>query len=91
MEKTPSAPIRKIGEITSKDEYTVVTILVSTSWHLYLPSIKNKESLQCALNDLRSYRVGDNDGVEVLWTPQNEDDVFSLEELRVNYPRLNSI
>lgn len=72
-------------------EYTVVTILVAAEGTHKLPPIMDIESLKEALHYLNSIRTRKIKAVQVLWTPQNENDSLSKEELLENYPLLRSI
>ncbi|KAL3820464.1 hypothetical protein ACJIZ3_006369 [Penstemon smallii] len=73
------------------NEYIVVTILVAAKGVHKLPSIKNIEDLKEALEKLASISSTRILGVEVLWTPQEEDDTLSEEEFLEDYPLLRPL
>ncbi|CAM9002186.1 unnamed protein product [Rhodiola kirilowii] len=73
------------------NEYMVVTILVAAKGVHKLPSINGSEDLKEALQKLASIPASKTLAVEVLWTPQNENDVLSALELREDYPLLRPL
>lgn len=73
------------------NEFIVVTILVATLGTLQLPTIRSREDLKTALNRLGSIRSRDLLAVEVLWTPQDEKDSYTPDELVADYPELCSL
>ncbi|KAL3820461.1 hypothetical protein ACJIZ3_006366 [Penstemon smallii] len=73
------------------NEYIVVTILVAAKGVHKLPSITNIEDLKEALKKLASIPSTRILGVEVLWTPQEEDDTLSEEEFVEDYPLLRPL
>ncbi|KAH6826355.1 hypothetical protein C2S53_003722 [Perilla frutescens var. hirtella] len=84
QKRSPSAPCN--GGFGN--EYIVITILVAARGELMLPSIKNINELKEALRNLASIPLDSTLGVEVLWTPQNEADTLSEQELLQDYPLL---
>ncbi|KAK9909043.1 hypothetical protein WJX75_006440 [Coccomyxa subellipsoidea] len=72
-------------------EYIVVTILVAASGKLELPKITSQDQLVKALNRLASIREDQVMAVEVLWTPEDEDDTYSRDEMLLDYPSLNNV
>ncbi|KAJ4825531.1 hypothetical protein Tsubulata_033523 [Turnera subulata] len=86
---------REVIPQASKDgkDYIVVTILVAASRRCKIPRIKSKDGLKKALESLNSNIKFPSDllGVEVLWTPQNEEDTLSEKELHENYSALKPI
>ncbi|KAJ4825532.1 hypothetical protein Tsubulata_033524 [Turnera subulata] len=86
---------REVIPKASKDgkDYIVVTILVATDGGCRIPRIESKDDLKNALKYLDSYVQDSHNlwGVEVLWTPQNEEDTLSEKELLENYPFLKPI
>ncbi|KAF9621275.1 hypothetical protein IFM89_018492 [Coptis chinensis] len=73
------------------NEYIVITILVAAEGVLKLPAINNSTDLKEALQKLGSISSRKIMAVEVLWTPQNEDDTLSERELLEDYPLLRPL
>jgi uncharacterized membrane protein len=73
------------------DELIVVTVLVATDGKLDVPNINSQQSLRTTLNRLGSLRSDQVLAVEVLWTPQEEGDTFTRDELMTDYPKLNTL
>ncbi|KAJ4825530.1 hypothetical protein Tsubulata_033522 [Turnera subulata] len=88
---------REVFRKASKDskDYIVVTIIVATDCgrKCRIPRIKSKDDLKNALEYLNSFIQDSRNllGVEVLWSPQIEEDTLTEKELLVNYPRLKPI
>jgi uncharacterized membrane protein len=72
-------------------EYIVVTLLVGTEGKLDLPAINSQNDLRMALQKLGGVSSDRLLALEVLWTPQAEDDVLTSEDLLVEYPNLKLI
>ncbi|CAL5222578.1 g4966 [Coccomyxa viridis] len=72
-------------------EYIVITILVAAQGKVELPKINNQETLVKALNKLAALRQEDVMAVEVLWTPEDEEDAYSRDEMLMDYPSLNNV
>ena len=79
------------GPSGSVQEYIVITIVVAAQGKVELPKINNQESLVKALNKLAALRQEDVMAVEVLWTPEDEDDAYSRDEMLMDYPSLNNV
>lgn len=73
------------------NEYIVVTILVAAEGMHKLPTINSSSDLKVALQKLASIPSSKTLAVEVLWTPQNEDDALSERELLQDYPLLRPL
>ncbi|KAH8967067.1 hypothetical protein BDL97_03G058900 [Sphagnum fallax] len=73
------------------NEYIVVTILVAAEGEYKLPTISSNTDLKDALRKLGSIPVDAIQAVEVLWTPQDENDTLSERELLRDYPLLRSL
>ncbi|XP_051144864.1 uncharacterized protein LOC127260891 [Andrographis paniculata] len=86
--KKQTSAIRTSG-FTS--EYIVITILVAAGGVHKLPSINSSKDLKEALQKLASIPSSRTLAVEVLWTPQNEDDTLSERELLEDYPLLRPL
>jgi uncharacterized membrane protein len=68
-----------------------VTILVAAEGEYKLPTISSNTDLKDALRKLGSIPVDAIQAVEVLWTPQDENDTLSERELLRDYPLLRSL
>lgn len=73
------------------NEYIVITILVVAEGVHKLPSINGGGDLKEALQKLGSIPSSKILAVEVLWTPQNENDTLSERELLEDYPLLRPL
>ncbi|XP_015875464.3 uncharacterized protein LOC107412253 [Ziziphus jujuba] len=73
------------------NEYIVITILVAAEGVHKLPAINGSGDLKEALQKLGSIPSGRILAVEVLWTPQNENDSLSERELLEDYPLLRPL
>ncbi|KAK9691777.1 hypothetical protein RND81_09G219300 [Saponaria officinalis] len=73
------------------NEYIVITILVAAEGVLKLPTINGSIDLKEALQKLASIPSSKTMAVEVLWTPQNENDTLSERELLEDYPLLRPL
>ncbi|CAK8544740.1 unnamed protein product [Lathyrus sativus] len=73
------------------NEYIVITILAAAEGELKLPSINGSGNLKEALQKLGSIPSSKLLAVEVLWTPQNENDTLSERELLEDYPLLRPL
>ncbi|KAH1071653.1 hypothetical protein GLYMA_03G245400v4 [Glycine max] len=73
------------------NEYIVITILAAAEGDHKLPSINGSGDLKQALQKLGSIPSSRLLAVEVLWTPQNENDTLSERELLEDYPLLRPL
>ncbi|OMO96457.1 hypothetical protein COLO4_15279 [Corchorus olitorius] len=73
------------------NEYLVVTILVAAEGEHKLPPINGSKDLKEALQKLASITTSKTLAVEVLWTPQDENDTLSEKELLEDYPELRPL
>ncbi|XP_057780281.1 uncharacterized protein LOC130998875 [Salvia miltiorrhiza] len=87
--KRQSSTVLRAGGFSN--EYIVITILVAAEGDHKLPSINNSKDLKEALQKLASIPSSRTMAVEVLWTPQNEDDTLSERELLEDYPLLRPL
>ncbi|GMJ01882.1 Fluctuating-Light- Acclimation Protein1 [Hibiscus trionum] len=78
------------GDDTNKDRI-VVTVLVAAKGVQKLPAINTTDNVKEALQSLADISSSKIKGVEVLWSPQDENDSLSVEELLENYPQLKRI
>lgn len=72
-------------------ELIVVTILVAAEGRVRLPKTTSRSELKDALSTLGSIPAEDIYAVEVLWTPEEEGDYFTTEDLAYDYPMLNTL
>ncbi|THU62202.1 hypothetical protein C4D60_Mb01t02630 [Musa balbisiana] len=73
------------------NEYIVATILVAAEGVYRLPVINGSGDLKEALQKLGSIPSSKTLAVEVLWTPQDENDSLSERELLEDYPLLRPL
>ncbi|XP_039685010.1 uncharacterized protein [Medicago truncatula] len=73
------------------NEYIVITILAAAEGEHKLPSINGSGNLKEALQKLGSIPSSKLLAVEVLWTPQDENDTLSERELLEDYPLLQPL
>lgn len=76
---------------SSVGELIVVTILVAAEGKVRLPKANSRSQLKDALSTLGSIPAEDIYAVEVLWTPEEEGDYFTTEDLAYDYPMLNTL
>lgn len=72
-------------------ELIVVTLIVAADGSFKLPQVDSRTSLKQALAMMGAVRADDLLAVEVLWTPEEEDDHFTVEEIAYDYPMLNTL
>eukprot|EP00897_Mesotaenium_endlicherianum_P003477 jgi/Mesen1/3157/ME000184S02224 len=72
-------------------EYIVVTIVVAAEGKLELPSVTSTADLRSALSKMGSLTADQIQAVEILWTPQNEEDTLSQQEVLRDYPALRNL
>ncbi|KAI3704300.1 hypothetical protein L1987_74516 [Smallanthus sonchifolius] len=71
--------------------YSSVTIIVAARGVPDLPLIKSNEQLKKAFQKLASISSSNIMGVEVLWTPQKEDDSLTEQQMLKDYPLLRPL
>ncbi|KAK8937178.1 hypothetical protein KSP39_PZI012237 [Platanthera zijinensis] len=79
------------GSRTFNNEYIVITIIVAAEGVHKLPVINSSTDLKAALQKLGSIPASKTMAVEVLWTPQNENDTLTERELLEDYPLLRPL
>ncbi|DBA77808.1 TPA: hypothetical protein ACH3X1_009165 [Trebouxia sp. C0004] len=72
-------------------ELIVVTLIVAAEGGVKVPKVTSREDLTKALNKLGALRSEQILAVEVMWTPQAEDDYYTRDELFLDYPTLNTL
>ncbi|KAH7387943.1 hypothetical protein KP509_16G049900 [Ceratopteris richardii] len=73
------------------NEFIMVTVLVAVEGEIKLPAINNNSDLKEALRKLGSIPKDQVLAVEVLWTPQDQNDTLSERELLRDYPLLRAL
>lgn len=86
----PGAETNEVS-LAALGEYIVVTLLVATQGKLQLPDVKSSEDLRRALAQLGTVSGDRLMALEVLWTPRDDGDTLSADELVAEYPDLARI
>eukprot|EP00245_Coleochaete_scutata_P013720 TRINITY_DN5676_c0_g1_i1.p1 TRINITY_DN5676_c0_g1~~TRINITY_DN5676_c0_g1_i1.p1 ORF type:complete len:432 (-),score=99.98 TRINITY_DN5676_c0_g1_i1:480-1775(-) len=73
------------------NEYIVVTILLAAEGELTIPTINNSADLRSALSCLGGVPASAVQAVEILWTPQDQNDSLTERELLTDYSSLRSL
>eukprot|EP00803_Ostreobium_quekettii_P008752 evm.model.scf_483.2 EVM.evm.TU.scf_483.2 scf_483:36011-41397(-) len=73
------------------NEFIVVTILVAVGGGMKLPKVTSREDLRTALNRLGAIGTQSLMAVEALWTPQEENDAYTKDELLEDYPSMYTL
>ncbi|MFS8018754.1 hypothetical protein Hanom_Chr15g01395761 [Helianthus anomalus] len=73
------------------NEYLVVTIIVAARGVPELPPVKSSAQLKEALQKLASIPSSNIMAVQVLWTPQKEDDSLTEQKMLKDYPLLRPL
>ena len=89
--KRPEKDWKTGGSYTNINELIVVTLIVALEEDIKLPKIASQEDMKVALNRLGSVRASSILAVELFWTPQDPDDVYTQEELITEYPEMQLI
>lgn len=79
------------GSGESPAEYIVVTLLAGIQGKVDLPKTTSADDIRQALRQLGSTGSENLLAVEVIWTPQAEDDTLSNDDLLSAYPDLNRL
>ncbi|CAO2190008.1 unnamed protein product [Urochloa humidicola] len=74
-----------------RNEYIVLTILVAADGALRFPVVRNYADLEVVVEKLNSIPARQIQGIQVLRTPQDENDVLSEEKLLEDYPYLKAL
>ena len=86
---SPSLADGKDGEDGGINEYVLVTIIAACDGGLKLPAVTDSAELRTALKRVGAIRADALQAVEVIWTPQEDGDTLTEEELLADYPMLN--
>ncbi|KAI3952917.1 hypothetical protein MKX01_028609 [Papaver californicum] len=87
--KKQSTPSKRANGLSS--DYIVMTILVAAMGEYKLGVINNSDNLKEALTKLGSIPTSKILAVEVMWTPQEENDTLTEREMLEDYPRLRPL
>ncbi|KAI3856787.1 hypothetical protein MKX03_022401 [Papaver bracteatum] len=87
--KKKSTPSKKPNGLSS--DYIVMTILVAAMGDFKLGDVNNSDDLGKALQKLGSISTSKILAVEVMWTPQEENDTLTEREMLEDYPRLKPL
>ncbi|KAI3846407.1 hypothetical protein MKW92_023504 [Papaver armeniacum] len=87
--KKRSTPTKNPNGLSS--DYIVMTILVAVMGEYKLRAFNSSESLKQALMKLGSFPTSKILAVEVMWTPQEENDTLTEREMLKDYPRLRPL
>ena len=79
------------GSSETPAEYMVVTILAGVQGKLDLPNTNSADDIRQALRQLGSTGSENLLAVEVIWTPQAEEDTLSNDDLLAAYPDLKRL
>ncbi|MGL5942038.1 MAG: DUF1517 domain-containing protein [Waterburya sp.] len=72
-------------------EYIVATVIVGVTGNLSLPQINSTDDLKQALQQVGSIGSDRLLAVEILWTPQAENDTLSSDDILAYYPNLKLV
>jgi len=70
------------------DKWLAITLLLVVDFDVDLPKIRSQADLRKTLTTLASLAPEDVVAAELLWTPQEEGDTYSKDELLLEYPGL---
>uniref|UniRef100_A0A0D9X3X4 Uncharacterized protein n=1 Tax=Leersia perrieri TaxID=77586 RepID=A0A0D9X3X4_9ORYZ len=82
---------KKPDSCTKENELLVLTILLAAEGKLEFPIVRSAADLTKVLGILNSIHANEIQGIQVLWTPQEEGDVLSEERLLKDYPHLKPL
>ncbi|KAL6857181.1 hypothetical protein ACP4OV_018563 [Aristida adscensionis] len=74
-----------------RNEYIVITILLAADGVLDFPEVRNNAGLEAVVEKLNSVPARRIQGIQILWTPQDENDVLSEAKLLEDYPHLKPL
>ncbi|MGL4882030.1 MAG: DUF1517 domain-containing protein [Waterburya sp.] len=72
-------------------EYIIATVIVGVTGNLSLPQINSTDDLKQALQQVGSIGSDRLLAVEILWTPQAENDTLSSDDILAYYPNLKLV
>lgn len=84
-----SNPIKVLTPTNNEQKnYLVVTLVVSTLGRLTLPVVNDSQSLRSALQQIGDLNSDNLLALEILWTPQEEGEILTSDEMLADYPNL---
>ncbi|KAI8477294.1 MAG: membrane protein [Monoraphidium minutum] len=83
--------LKEAGADVGLDKWLCVTLIIATECAIKLPKVRALADLKDCLTLLGGLRVDDVVAVELLWTPQEEGDAYSKDELLADYPGLANL
>ncbi|GBF94318.1 hypothetical protein Rsub_06940 [Raphidocelis subcapitata] len=83
--------LREEGADVGLDKWLGITLLVAVERSLKLPKVRSLADLKASLTMLGGLITDEVVAVELLWTPQEEGDSYSKEELLADYPSLANL
>jgi uncharacterized membrane protein len=86
----PQTPAELVA-MNSDAEYVVVTLLVATQAKLNLPKINSESDMKQALQQIGSLAAQGLLAIEVVWTPQEDGDSLSSDDIMAHYPDLKLV
>jgi uncharacterized membrane protein len=86
----PQTPAELVA-MNSDAEYVVVTLLVATQAKLNLPKINSEDDMKQALQQIGSLAAQGLLAIEVVWTPQEDGDSLSSDDIMAHYPDLKLV
>jgi uncharacterized membrane protein len=69
----------------------VITLLACVEQPVKLPKIKSLADLQRAINRLRELSADDLVAIELMWSPQAQDDNYTRDEMLEDHPTLATL
>lgn len=84
---------RSVANVTGDgaNELIVVTIIAAIDGKVEPPQINDQQGLKESLELLGGVPADRLLALEVLWTPQDDNDYFTKDELVIDYPTLNML
>jgi len=79
------------GNSEAVDELIVITILVAYEGGVKLNKCRDREEVRATLETLGGLRADQILAVEVLWTPSDDKDAFTRNDIIQDYPQLNTL
>lgn len=80
-----------VSETQDPGEYIIVTLVVGVEGKLELPKINSSGDMEKALRQIGGVGSDRLLAMEILWTPQAEDDSLSSDDIMENYPNLKLV
>ncbi|MGV2827853.1 DUF1517 domain-containing protein [Myxosarcina sp. GI1(2024)] len=87
----PSQESSAIQQVPETGEFIIATIIVGVQGSLRLPEVNSSEDLRQALQQIGGVGSDRLLAIEVLWTPQAEEDTLSTNDILAYYPNLKLV